>query len=171
MPHAYFDPDASRYVGPRKSASASHQLDYHIVMPTKCRRGTLIEERAEALVRVIRAVCEEQRYLLLGLAVRPEHVHLLVGLPPSVAVSEAVKRLKGVTAARLRQGFGVQRLWADGYFVETVGWKIPAQITSYLDRQEQHHSSTGDRRLQVGGGSTAKRATPGFSPGSRRTKA
>jgi putative transposase len=146
MPKAYFDPESTHYTAPRKSTSAKHRLDYHLVLPTKYRRGVLAGEVADRLVEVTRDICATKRYLVLGMAVQPEHVHLLLGLPPDASVSEAVRTIKGKAATEMRRSHGIQQLWADGYYAETVGWKNPAQIKAYLERQDAHHGTGAARR-------------------------
>jgi putative transposase len=148
MARAYFDPEATQYTAERKSASAKHRLDYHMVLPTKYRRAVLAGEIADTLIEITRETCARKKYLLLGMAVRPEHVHLLLGLPPDASVSEAVRTIKGMAAAQLRKVHGIQQLWADGYYAETVGWKNPAQIKAYLERQDIHHGAAGAGRVR-----------------------
>jgi len=143
---AYFDPESSRYTEQRRSTSAKHRLDYHFVLRTKNRRGVLDGAVADKLLELIREACAKYRFLLLGAAVRPEHVHLLLALPPDVSVSDAVRAIKGVTATQLRRVHGMQHLWADGYYAESIGWKNPAQIKAYLERQDTHHAVGGKKR-------------------------
>ena len=145
MAKAYFDPESSRYTEQRRSTSAKHRLDYHFVLRTKYRRGVLDGAVADKLLELIREACAKYQFLLLGAAVRPEHVHLLLALPPDVSVSDAVRAIKGVTATQLLRVHEIQHLWADGYYAESIGWKNPAQIKAYLERQEAHHT-TGEAR-------------------------
>ena len=146
MAKAYFDPESSRYTEQRKSTSAKHRLDYHIVLRTKYRRGVLAGAVADKLLESTQEACAKHRVLLLGAAVRPEHVHLLLALPPDVSVSDAVRSIKGMTAAQVRRACGIRPLWADGYYAETVGWKNPAQIKAYLERQDSHHAAAERKR-------------------------
>jgi putative transposase len=143
---AYFDPESSRYTEQRRSTSAKHRLDFHIVLRTKYRRGVLDGAVADKLLELIREACAKYRFLLLGAAVRPEHVHLLLALPPDVSVSDAVRAIKGVTATQIRRVHGIEHLWADGYYSESIGWKNPAQIKAYLERQEAHHAAAERKR-------------------------
>lgn|GEM_PF-807862 len=136
----YFEPEASRYRDRQKTASASYRLTYHIVLTTKYRREQLTLQVAESLLESLRAICKDREYLLLSAAILPEHVHLLVGLRPEMSVSGFIRDVKGISAAGLRRRFRVARLWGDGYFVDSVGWKNPAQIKSYLERQHVHHA-------------------------------
>lgn len=146
MAKAYFDPESSRYTEQRRSTSAKHRLDYHFVLRTKYRRGVLDGAVADKLLELTREACAKYQFLLLGATVRPEHVHLLLALPPDVSVSDAVRAIKGVTATQLRRLHGVQHLWADGYYAESIGWKNPAQIKAYLERQDDHHAAVETRR-------------------------
>jgi putative transposase len=137
---AYFEPEGSRYRDRQKSASASYRLTYHIVPTTRYRRERLTLQVAESLLESVRAICKDREYLLLGAAILPEHVHLLVGLRPEMSVSGFIRDVKGISAAGLRRPFGIIRLWGDGYFGDSVGGKNPAQIKSYLEPQHIHHA-------------------------------
>ena len=68
-----------------------------------------------------------------------DHVHILIQLPPKQSVSEAVQILKGGTSRLIRKEFPELRefilghsLWADGYFVETIGVRNAAQVKKYI---------------------------------------
>ena len=76
-----------------------------------------------------------------------DHVHLLIGLAPKMAVSEAVSILKSITACQMRKKFtyldvvyaGSTGIWSDGYFVSTVGVD-EAVIKKYIEMQEKEDS-------------------------------
>jgi REP element-mobilizing transposase RayT len=117
---------------------------------------------AGLLLDTIRSVCRDREYLLLGAAVLPEHVHLLVGLRPEMSVSGFVRDVKGVSTVTLRPSLASAGLWAAGYFADSVGWKTPAQILAYIGKQSVRHqgppglSGRGSRtapngRVQPGG--------------------
>ena len=74
----------------------------------------------------------------------PDHVHLLVSIPPKIAVSTFVGYLKGKSAlmmfdkhANLKYKFGNRHFWAEGYYVSTVGLN-EATIKKYIEEQEKH---------------------------------
>jgi putative transposase len=76
----------------------------------------------------------------------PEHVHLLLSIPPSISVSKAVQYIKGKSSRKLLQEFEVlrkkywgQHLWARGYFVVTVGNINEEDVQKYIENQEMHH--------------------------------
>lgn len=76
----------------------------------------------------------------------PDHVHLLLSIPPSISVSKAVQYIKGKSSRKLLQEFELlrkrywgQHLWARGYFVVTVGNVNSNEVQKYIEEQEMHH--------------------------------
>ena len=74
----------------------------------------------------------------------PDHVHMLVSIPPRISVSSFMGYLKGKSAlmmfdkhANLKYKFGNQHFWAEGYYVSTVGLN-EATIKKYIQEQEKH---------------------------------
>ena len=76
----------------------------------------------------------------------PDHVHLLLSIPPSISVSKAVQYIKGKSSRKLLQEYELlrkrywgQHLWARGYFVVTVGNVNSNEVQKYIEEQEMHH--------------------------------
>ena len=74
----------------------------------------------------------------------PDHVHILVSIPPKISVSSFMGYLKGKSAlmmfdrhANLKYKFGNRHFWAEGYYVSTVGLNEKT-IAKYIREQEQH---------------------------------
>ncbi len=74
----------------------------------------------------------------------PDHVHMLVSIPPKISVSSFMGYLKGKSAlmmfdkhANLKYKFGNRHFWAEGYYVSTVGLNEQT-IAKYIREQEQH---------------------------------
>jgi putative transposase len=74
--------------------------------------------------------------------IQPDHVHLLVQLPPSIAVAQAVQIMKGGTSKKIREEFPEleeflwgNSLWAEGYFAESVGQVTETRIQRYIQNQ------------------------------------
>lgn len=74
----------------------------------------------------------------------PDHVHMLVSIPPQISVSQFMGYLKGKSAlmifdkhANLKYKFGNRHFWAEGYYVSTVGLN-EATIRKYIQEQESH---------------------------------
>ena len=76
----------------------------------------------------------------------PDHVHLLLSVPPSKSISDIVQYIKGKSSRKLLSEFGHlkkrywgQHLWARGYFVVTVGNVNSEEVQRYIEQQEEHH--------------------------------
>ena len=133
------------------SESLSHakwECKYHLVFIPKCRRKTLYEQLRRHLGEVFRALAEQRQCRILEGHLMPDHVHMLISIPPKYAVSSVVGFLKGKSAIHLARVYGERRrnfvgqsFWARGYFVSTVG-RDEATIREYIRHQEQE-----DQRL------------------------
>lgn len=120
-----------------------YQLAYHVIWCPKYRKQVLNGEIAETVRGSITSICEERRWVILALEVQPDHIHLFVTIPPSLAVADAVKVLKGTTARRLfatfpelkKQLYG-GHLWSPSYYVGTAGDVSAETIRHYIERTE-----------------------------------
>lgn len=123
------------------------ECKYHVIFIPKYRRkvlyGTLRKHLGEIFRRLARQRgCEiEEGHLM------PDHVHILISIPPKESVAQAIGYLKGKSAieiarrfGRVRRNFTGQHFWARGYFVSTVG-RDEEVIRTYIQHQE-----TEDRR-------------------------
>jgi putative transposase len=114
-----------------ESDSLSHakwECKYHLVFIPKCRRKTLYEQLRRHLGEVFRALAEQRQCRILEGHLMPDHVPMLISIPPKYAVSSVVRFLKGKSAIHLARVYGERRrncvgqsFWARGYFVSTVG--------------------------------------------------
>ena len=100
-------------------------------------------EIAEALRLAITAICIEREWPILTLEIQPDHIHLFVTIPPSQAVADAVKILKGSTARKLFVAFPALKdqlygghLWSPSYYVGTAGNVSAETIRHYIERTE-----------------------------------
>src|SRR6185369_17591368 len=93
-------------MGYRKTAHSVYDLKYHLVWITKYRKPVLGGQVALRLRELIRQTCETLDVYILSGHVSADHVHLLVSVPPSLAVSDLVQRLKGRSSRRLLEEFG-----------------------------------------------------------------
>ena len=120
-----------------------YKIAYHVIWCPKYRKQVLTSEIAEAVRGGITSICEERRWVILALEVQPDHIHLFVTIPPSLAVADAVKVLKGTTARRLfatlpelkKQLYG-GHLWSPSYYVGTAGDVSAETIRHYIERTE-----------------------------------
>ena len=100
-------------------------------------------EIAKALRLAITAICIEREWPILTLEIQPDHIHLFVTIPPSQAVADAVKILKGSTARKLFVAFPALKdqlygghLWSPSYYVGTAGNVSAETIRHYIERTE-----------------------------------
>ena len=120
-----------------------YKVAYHVIWCPKYRKQVLTGKIAEAVRGGIISICEERRWVILALEVQPDHIHLFVTIPPSLAVADAVKVLKGTTARRLfatfpelkKQLYG-GHLWSPSYYVGTAGDVSAETIRHYIERTE-----------------------------------
>ena len=134
-----------------ESESLSHskwECKYHLVFIPKCRRKVLYEQLRRHLGEVFRGLAEQKQCRILEGHLMPDHVHMLIAIPPKHAVSAVVGFIKGKSAIHLarvygerRRNFVGQRFWARGYFVSTVG-RDEATLREYIRTQEEE-----DKRL------------------------
>jgi REP-associated tyrosine transposase len=123
-------------------AHTTHRLQYHLVWVPKYRKRVLRGPLARRLYELLRQCAEMNDWSVEELNVQTDHVHLLVQLPPKVAVSRAVNLMKGGTSRAIRAEFPEldeflwgDSLWADGYFAESVGQVTEARIRAYIQNQ------------------------------------
>ena len=132
--------------------SLSHskwECKYHVVFIPKCRRKTLYGELRRHLGEVFRKLALQKESQIEEGHLMPDHVHMMISIPPKYAVSQVVGFIKGKSAIHLarvhgekKRNFVGQHFWARGYFVSTVG-RDEAVIRGYIKKQEQE-----DRRLE-----------------------
>jgi putative transposase len=121
---------------------------YHVVFIPKCRRRALYLGLRKYLGEVFRRLAEQKESRVEEGHLMPDHVHMLMRIPPKYAVSQVVGYVKGKSAIHLarvyserKRSFVGQNFWARGYFVSTVG-RDEDVIRAYIRNQE-----TEDKRL------------------------
>ena len=122
---------------------------YHIVFIPKCRRKTLYQELRRHLGEVFRKLALQKESKVEEGHLMPDHVHMLLAIPPKYAVSQVVGFIKGKSAIHMARVYGErkrnfvgQHFWARGFFVNMVGRDEDA-IRAYIRNQEKE-----DQRLE-----------------------
>ena len=115
---------------------------YHIVFCPKYRRKIIYNKLRKDIQQIIRDLCKWKGVEILEGHMMPDHIHLLVSIPPKMSVSSFMGYLKGKSAmmifdrnANLKYKFGNRNFWATGYYVSTVGLN-EATIRKYIREQE-----------------------------------
>ena len=130
----------------RHGSHSIYELKYHVVFCTKYRYRILTGQIATRTREVIREVCTANYVDIISGSLSPDHVHLLVSVPPVKALSKVVQYIKGKTSRKLlqeydslRKRYWGQHLWARCYFAVTVGNVNTEEIQRYIEQQETHH--------------------------------
>ena len=117
---------------------------YHIVFTPKHRRKIIYNQYKESVRDIIKQLCAYKGVEIIEGHLMPDHVHMLVSIPPKLSVSQFMGYLKGKSAlmlfdkhANLKYKFGNRHFWAEGYYVSTVGLN-EATIKKYIQEQENH---------------------------------
>ena len=118
------------------------ECKYHVVFIPKCRRKVLYGELRKYLGEVFHKLAQQKESKVVEGHLLPDHVHMLVSIPPKYAVAQVIGFIKGKSAIHVARTFGErkrnfvgQHFWARGYFVSTVG-RDEAVIRRYIRRQE-----------------------------------
>ena len=114
---------------------------YYIVFAPKYRRKVFYSEKREAIREIIRTLCQWKGVEIIEGEVCPDHIHLLLSIPPKMSVSGFMGYLKGKSSLMIFQRFGDMKfayrnreLWCKGYYVDTVGKNTKA-IKEYIENQ------------------------------------
>ena len=135
----------TRQVDYRRGRHVGSALHVHLVFVTKYRRGVLDADMLRCRQDAMRKVCGDFGAELREFTGEDDHVHLLAGYPPKVAVSALVNSLKGVSARRLRSEFTgrVNRHlmhghpWSPSYFAASCGGAPLSIIRQYIEQQRR----------------------------------
>ena len=128
------------------SQSLSHtkwNCKYHLVFAPKYRRQEIYGKLREDIGQILRQLCEMKKVEIIEAEACPDHIHLLVSIPPSLSVSQFVGYLKGKSSlmifdchANLKYKYGNRHFWCRGYYVDTVG-RNKERIAEYIRNQLQ----------------------------------
>ena len=114
---------------------------YHIVFAPKYRRKVFFGEKKREIGKILRCLCEWKGVNIIEAEICPDHVHMLVEIPPKIAVSSFMGYLKGKSSTMLYEQFPElkykyrsKEFWCKGYYVDTVGKKTE-RIREYIQNQ------------------------------------
>ena len=125
------------------------ECKYHVVFIPKSRRKVLYGQLRQYLGEVLRELARQKESRVEAGQLQPDHVHMLLSIPPKYAVAQVVGYIKGKSAIHIartyggrQQNFVGEHFWARGYFVTTVGHDEEG-VRQYIRAQEVE-----DRRLE-----------------------
>src|SRR5436190_14366866 len=124
-----------------RMANSFSSLHYHVVFSTKNREAWIREEIESRVWSYLGGVARENEMKALAIGGIENHVHLLLGIPPKISVSHAIKLIKGSSSAWMKEalpgmaGFA----WQDGYAAFTVSQSKLMDVDKYIRNQRKHH--------------------------------
>ena len=114
---------------------------YHIVFSPKYRRQVIYQKIKADIGTIIRKLCENKGVEIHAAEACPDHIHMLVSIPPHISVSQFMGYLKGKSTlmifdrhANLKYKYGSRSFWCRGYYVDTVG-RNKRVIEEYIRNQ------------------------------------
>ena len=117
---------------------------YHVIFTPKYRRKIIYNKLKIDIRDIIKDLCKYNGVEIIEGHLMPDHVHLLLAIPPKYSVANTMGYIKGKSAlmifdrhANLKYKFGNRHFWAEGYYVSTVGLN-EATIKKYIQEQEKH---------------------------------
>ncbi|MCO6043809.1 IS200/IS605 family transposase [Aeoliella sp. ICT_H6.2] len=122
-------------------ASTFTCLDYHVVFSTKYRKPWIHEEFCEELYQYLGGIIRAEQGCLREIGGMPDHLHLLVGIPPTIAVSDAIRILKASSSKWVneRSDRVAKFQWQIGYAAFTVSVSQRESVCQYIRNQQTHH--------------------------------
>lgn len=122
-------------------AHSKWDCKYHIVFAPKFRRQEIYGSKKREIGKILRILCEREGGNIIEANACPDHIHMLVEIPPKMSVSSFMGKLKGKSSlmifekySNLKYKYGNRHFWCRGYYVSTVGRNKQA-IERYIKNQ------------------------------------
>ena len=125
----------------RSTAHSKYRCEYHIVFAPKYRRKEIYGQLKKDIGQILRKLCEQKDVEIIEAEACPDHIHMLVSIPPHISIAQFMGYLKGKSSlmisdrhANLKYKYGQRSFWCRGYYVDTVG-KNETVIKNYIRSQ------------------------------------
>lgn len=122
-------------------AHTSWNWKYHIVFAPKYRRQVIYGKLKQDIGKTLRDLCDRKGINIIEAECCPDHIHMLLEIPPKYSVSQIMGYLKGKSSliifdrhANLKYKYGNRHFWCRGYYVDTAG-KNAKKIQEYIKNQ------------------------------------
>ena len=121
---------------------------YHIIWCPKFRFSVLKSGYDDTLKLILSNICRKYGYVIKALEVMPDHIHIFVDCPQTVAPCDIARTLKSISTIEMFKAYPQLKrfyaragvLWSAGYFVSTVGHISEATVKKYLEEQKHAES-------------------------------
>ena len=127
----------------KHTAHSTYRCEYHIVFAPKYRRKEIYGQLKKDIGEIISKLCDEKKVEILEAEACPDHIHMLVSVPPYISIAQFMGFLKGKSTlmifdrhANLKFKYGSRHFWCRGYYVDTVG-RNERVISEYIQKQLQ----------------------------------
>lgn len=117
------------------------RMAYHLVFSTKNRERTIARDSERLMYMTLWRMCENKNAVVHRIGGMEDHVHILVDIPPTIAVSDFVRYLKAGASRYFGEQPDVKRWrgWSEGYGGFTVSKEVVPAVITYIKNQKEHH--------------------------------
>ena len=130
------------------SAHCKYMVQYHIIWCPKFRFSVLTRGVDVTLKRILHDICKRYCYIIKALEVMPDHIHIFVDCPQTVAPCDVVRTLKSISAIELLKAYPdlkafyarCGKLWSSGYYIASVGHISEATVKQYIEEQKNEET-------------------------------
>lgn len=128
------------------ASHCKYLTQYHLIWCPKFRFPVLEGKAETELKKILESICRRYRYEIKALEVMPDHIHIFVDAPQTVAPCDIARTLKSISAIEMFKAFPdlkrfyakAGKLWSDGYFISTVGKISEDTVRRYIEEQKSH---------------------------------
>ena len=131
-------------------AHSKWNCKYHVVFAPKYRRMVIYNQIKVDIGKILRKLCEQKGIEIIEAELCPDHIHMLIAIPPKYSVAQIMGYLKGKSSlmifdrhANMKYKYGNRHFWCRGYYVDTVG-KNTKRIAEYI-RNQLHEDIANDQ--------------------------
>ena len=125
----------------KSTAHSKYRCQYHLVFAPKYRRKEVYGKIRQDIGEILRKLCNQKGVEIIEAEACPDHIHMLVSIPPYISIAQFMGYLKGKSSlmifdrhANLKYKYGSRNFWCRGYYVDTVG-KNAKKIEEYIRNQ------------------------------------
>lgn len=129
-------------------------IQYHIIWCPKFRFSVLgTDEVTNFLSKSLQEICDTYGYEIKAKEIMPDHIHIFVAVPHTVAPCDVARTLKSISAISMFKEFPQLKkfysrcgvLWSRGYFISTIGHISEDTVRKYIEGQRNHHEKTREK--------------------------
>ena len=125
----------------KSTAHSKNRCQYHLVFAPKFRRKEIYGQLRKDIGEILRKLCEQKGVEIIEAEACPDHIHMLVSIPPYLSIAQFMGYFKGKSSlmifdrrANLKYKYGSRNFWCRGYYVDTVG-RNKKVIAEYIRSQ------------------------------------